>query len=69
VDLTATQAQTKEAPPTTSREGGEAQRPAFTRASQNMATAVTLLDMLPAPSTNTVDMLHLCPYIPVFPSS
>jgi hypothetical protein len=51
VDLTATQARA-----TTSRERGQC--PAFTRASQNVATAAMLLDTLPPPSTDRVDGLH-----------
>jgi hypothetical protein len=42
--------------PTISREGG--QHPAFARASQNMAIAVALLDMLPPPSTDEVEWLY-----------
>ena len=34
-------------------------RPTFARASQNMATAATLLDTLPAPSTDWVDRVYL----------
>jgi hypothetical protein len=54
--LTTTRAQARELAPTTSYERG--QNPAFTRASQNVATAATLLDTLPPPSTDGVDMLH-----------
>jgi hypothetical protein len=42
--------------PAINSEGG--QRPAFVRASQNAATRATLLDTLPAPSADGVDMLY-----------
>jgi hypothetical protein len=42
--------------PVTIREGG--QHPNFARASQNVAAAAVLLDMLPPPSANGVDMLY-----------
>jgi hypothetical protein len=56
VDLTTARAQAKEATPASSHEGG--QRPAFARASQNMAVAATHLYMPPTPSIDTVDRLY-----------
>jgi hypothetical protein len=56
VDLTATRAQAKGVAPAISCEGG--QHPAFARASQNMAIALALLDMLPPPSTDGVEWLY-----------
>jgi hypothetical protein len=53
VDLATTRAHAKGVVPTIIHEGG--QRPAFTRASQNMAAAAMLLDMLPQPSADGVD--------------
>jgi hypothetical protein len=57
VDLKAARTQAKEVAPTTVHEGGR-QCVAFAGASQSMATAATLLDMLPAPSDDTVDKLY-----------
>jgi hypothetical protein len=57
VDLTAAEAQAKEAAPATGHEGGR-QCIAFARANQNIAAAATLLDMLPAPSADMVDKLY-----------
>jgi hypothetical protein len=56
VDLTTAQAQAQGVAPTISREGE--QHPTFSRPSQNMATVATLLDTLPAPSTDGVDKLY-----------
>jgi hypothetical protein len=57
VDLTTAQAQAKGVALTISREGG--QHPSFTRASQNVAAVMTLLDTLPTPSVDGVDRLYL----------
>jgi hypothetical protein len=56
VDLDATRARAREVAPTTSRERGQC--PAFARASQNVAVAAMLLDMLHPPSVDGVDKLH-----------
>jgi hypothetical protein len=56
VDVTATRAQAKGVTPTISREGEQCT--AFTRASQNMAAVVVLLDTLPPPSIDGVDNLY-----------
>jgi hypothetical protein len=56
VNLTNAWAQARDVTAAINCEG--AQYPAFTRASQNMATAVTLLDTLPTPSTDEVDKVY-----------
>jgi hypothetical protein len=58
VDLTTARAQTKGVTPILSHEGGGGQHPAFPRASQNVAVMAMLLDTLPPPSTDGVDMLY-----------
>jgi PleD family two-component response regulator len=47
-----------EADQTMAMERAEQQLPTFTKASQNMAMVTTLLDTLPAPSTNEVGEMY-----------
>jgi hypothetical protein len=56
VNLTNARARARDIAITINREG--AQRPAVTRANQNMAVASMLLDTLLTPSTNRVDKVY-----------
>jgi hypothetical protein len=56
VDLTTTWARARDVATTINHEW--MQRPAFTRASQNMAAPIVLLDTLQAPSMDGVDKVY-----------
>jgi hypothetical protein len=56
VDFTKAQAQAREVTTAINHEGAPC--PTFARASQNRATAATLLDTLPAPSTDGADKFY-----------
>jgi hypothetical protein len=56
IDLTNARAQARDVAATNNSKG--AQRPAFTRANQNVAATAALLDTLPTPSTSGADKVY-----------